>query len=237
MQSYRARVALITGSGNSVTNSFNKWAPDGVDFAASRVEIEGAAPESLIHMSGQVASEALKFKNKHYDLVVYSCTSGSCIQGEEYNRTLIRQIEEGSGSKGLTTSRAVQEAFEALGCHNTVVLTPYPEDTNELERQFLESLGIHVLSIKGVGFHQDHKKYTYADPRFIYRNVKALDRSRADSVFVSCMALDTFDLIDVMEKDFSLPVITSRQATFWAALRHCRINDSIEGLGQLLKLR
>lgn len=236
MQSYRARIALITGSGNSVTNSFNTWAPKGVDFVASRVEIEGAAPESLIHMSEQVAFEAQKFYNKHYDLVVYSCTSGSCIRGEEYNQKLIHQIEEASGSQGLTTSRAVQEAFEALNCHNTVVLTPYPEDTNELERIFLEGLGIHVISIQGVGFHQDYGRYTYADPRFLYRHVKALDRQKADSIFISCMALDTFDLIDIMEADFGLPVITSRQATFWAALRHCRVNDKMDGLGRLLKV-
>ena len=236
MQSYRARIALITGSGNSVSNSFNKWAPDGVDYAATRIEIEGASPESLIVMGNQVEKEAAKFIGKHYDLVIYSCTSGSCIRGEEFNKKLIKGIETASGSKGLTTSRAVEEAFRALGVSNTVVLTPYPDDTNELERIFLESLGIKVLTIKGAGFHQSHDSYTYADPRFIYRNVKALNMEGTDSIFISCMALDTFDLIDIIEKDFGLPVITSRQATFWASLRHCGIKDKIPGLGKLLFL-
>ena len=236
MQSYRARIALITGSGNSVSDSFNKWAPDGVDFAATRIEIEGAEVDSLIRMGDQVETEARKFYNKHYDLVIYSCTSGSCIRGEEFNQKLISQIESASGSKGLTTSRAVQEAFTALGCYHPVVLTPYPNDTNQLERVFLTGLGIEISSITGVGFHSDRERYTYADPRFLYRNVKALDRSKADSIFISCMALDTFDLIDIMERDFGLPVVTSRQATFWAALRHCRVNDSIDGLGRLLNL-
>lgn len=234
MQSYRARIALITGSGNSVSNSFNKWAPAGVDYAATRIEIEGASPESLIVMGDQVEKEAAKFRGKNYDLVIYSCTSGSCIRGEEYNQKIICGIEEMSGSKGLTTSRAVEEAFKTLGCSNTVVFTPYPNDTNELEKVFLESLGIKVLTIKGAGFHQNHDRYTYADPRFIYRNVKALNMEGADSIFISCMALDTLDLIDIFEKDFHLPVITSRQATFWASLRYCGINDKIKGLGKLL---
>ena len=40
-------------------------------------------------------------------------------------------------------------------------------------------------------------------------------------------------MIEALEKEFNKPVITSNQATFWAALRKLDITDSIEGYGRL----
>lgn len=111
-------------------------------------------------------------------------------------------------------------------------MTPYPEETNQAEKGFLEDNGIQVQSITGVGFNRMHP-YGYADRRFLYRNAKKLERAGADVFFLSCMGLATMELVEVLEEDLGVPVITSHQASLWASLRHAGIKDKLPGLGKL----
>ena len=48
------------------------------------------------------------------------------------------------------------------------------------------------------------------------------------------MGLATMELVQAMEDDFGIPVITSHQASLWACLRHSRIKDKLPNLGNCL---
>ena len=54
--------------------------------------------------------------------------------------------------------------------------------------------------------------------------------------FLSCMGLATMELVQVLEEDLGMPVITSHQASLWACLRHSKIKDKLPGLGRLFIL-
>ena len=57
-----------------------------------------------------------------------------------------------------------------------------------------------------------------------------------DGLFISCcQALRTMELIEPIEKDFQIPVITSTQASLWACLRRCHINGP-SGFGRLFAI-
>ena len=43
-------------------------------------------------------------------------------------------------------------------------------------------------------------------------------------------------LVEILEEDLGMPVITSHQASLWACLRHSRINDKLPGLGKLFTI-
>ena len=70
----------------------------------------------------------------------------------------------------------------------------------------------------------------------MYQQVKKLDKSGADCLFISCSGLNVLDIIPLLETDWGLPVITSNQATLWACLRHSGVKDVIPSLGRLLTL-
>lgn len=232
MYAWRARIGLITPMGDSVEYAFHRYAPEGVSFNSTRLWFPGPTPEGLIYLSDQVEDAAKKFRDQRHDVVLFGCTSGSCIKGYGFDKECIARIERACGWQGLTTSTAVLEAFEALGVGRSVVMTPYPEETNQAEKGFLEDNGIQVQSITGVGFNRMHP-YGYADRRFLYRNAKKLERAGADVFFLSCMGLATMELVEVLEEDLGVPVITSHQASLWASLRHAGIKDKLPGLGKL----
>lgn len=235
MYSRRARIGVIAPLDDQVEYAFNKYAPDGVSFDSTRLSFPGPTPEGLIYLSDQLEEAAKMYKKKPHDVVLFGCTSGSCIKGYGFDKECIERIERACGWPGLTTSTAVLEAFQALGLNRTVVMTPYPDDTNEAEKKFLEDNEIEVTSITGIGFNRVNG-VSNANKEFLYRNAKKLKLEGAEVFFLSCMGLATMELVEILEEDLGMPVITSHQASLWACLRHCRVNDKLPGLGKLFTI-
>ena len=179
------------------------------------------------------------YKDYDVDLVVFGCTSGSCIKGFGWDQECIRQIERASGKPGLTTSTAVLEALKALNSKKVAVLTPYPEATNDAEKKFLEDNGYTVTNIVGMDVSYircEGRKLEACDEYFLYRNAMKMDLKGADTFFLSCMGLTTMEIVDELETLLGIPVITSHQATLWSTLRHCRVGAKLPKLGKLFTL-
>lgn len=132
------------------------------------------------------------------------------------------------------------EAFRALGTKKVAVLTPYPDDTNEAEKKFLEDNGFEVTNIQGMDLtsitFDGRAIRSYADEYFLYQNARRLDLKGADTFFLSCMGLTTMEVVDAIESNLGVPVVTSHQATLWSALRHCRVGAKLPKMGKLFTL-
>lgn len=236
MYSWRAQIGVIAPSVSpNIERDFARFAPDGVGVATTRIEFSGNPIASeLQKMVDRLSITASIYKSMPHDCVVFGCTSGSLIGGMNFDKQCCKTIEEACGCKGLTTSTAVLEAFSCLKTGTTAVLTPYPDETNNLERQFLEDNGIHVTCITGMKFKEP--RICYIGPETVYQHIKQLNLAGAESIFISCTGLNVLDIIEDIETDFGLPVITSNQSTLWSALRHSRVKTRIPYLGKLLTL-
>ena len=70
----------------------------------------------------------------------------------------------------------------------------------------------------------------------IYRLVREGFTEKADAIFISCTALSVIHIIETLEEDLKRPVITSNQATLWAALRKINVGETIDSLGTLFTM-
>lgn len=241
MYGWRARIGLITLMSENAEHAFHIYAPEGVSVASMKINFPGPTPEGLIILTDQLEETAAVYKGSDMDLVVFGCTSGSCIKGVGWDQECIRQIERASGIPGLTTSTAVLESLAALKSRKVAVLTPYPANTNEAEKKFLEDNGYEVTNIVGMDMTAYTKpdggpSFAYADEYFLFQNAKKMDLKGADTFFLSCMGLTTMEMIDGLETSLGIPVITSHQATLWSALRHCRVGAKLPKLGKLFTI-
>ena len=236
MYAWRAEIGLINpGTGASMERDFHRFVPEGVGVITTRVPFGGMpSPEGLMEMADLLEDCAKVFSTRHHDLVMFGCTSGSLIGGPGFDQECIRRIERASGAPGLTTSTVLMEGFARLGVNRVAAITPYPDDTNAIEKHFLESHGIGVTSIQGM--HQSEKSIADIQPSFVYQKVKEMDISHSDCIFISYTGLNVLDIIETIETDFGLPVITSNQVTLWGALRHARVGVKIPKLGKLFTL-
>jgi maleate cis-trans isomerase len=57
----------------------------------------------------------------------------------------------------------------------------------------------------------------------------------ADVILISCGNLRSFEVIEALEKETGLPVVTSNQAGLWQTLRMAGINEPLKNLGRLLR--
>jgi maleate isomerase len=57
----------------------------------------------------------------------------------------------------------------------------------------------------------------------------------ADGIFITCTNFRCSDVIEEIEHDSGMPVVTSNQATAWHLMKLLGIDDVIEGYGQLLR--
>jgi len=236
MYVWRATIGLISpGTGVNMERDFERFVPDGVGVATTRIPFSGfPSPEGLMDMVGHLRETARIFYDVEHDCIMFGCTSGSLIGGPGFDKECIKTIEESCGWPGLTTSTVLIEGFKKLGVCRPAIVTPYPDDTNRIEVDYLKQQGIDPTGIVGMDFPEDD--IALIQPSRVYKYVKRIDKSGADSIFVSCTGLNVLDLIEVIETDFGLPVITSNQVTLWGALRHSQVGTRIPYLGKLFSL-
>ena len=241
MYGWSAKIGLITPMSENAEHAFHIYSPEGVSFASMKINFPGPTVEGLTILTDRLEQTAAMYKGTDYDLVVFGCTSGSCIKGVGWDKECIEQIERASGIPGLTTSTAVLEALEALGAKKVAVITPYPEETNIIEKKFLEDNGFEVTNIVGMDMScwrtpKGGLGFSDADEFFLYQNCMNVDLNGADTFVLSCMGLTTMEVVDALERDLGIPVVTSHQATLWAALRHCKVGTKLPKLGKLFTI-
>jgi maleate isomerase len=212
----------------------NRIAPEGIAAFAARMRNTKADFDDTLGLIEHVERATDELMSAHVDVVAFTCTAGSFIQGGKGEGDLKKLIEKNAHVPSVTTSGAVVRALKALKARKLVIVTPYPEEINRLEKAFFEENGFEVLAIKGLGI-TDAFFIGCEMPENTYRFAKSMDDPSADAIFISCTNYRTFDIIERLEEDCKKPVVTSNQATFWAALRTIGCVESIPGYGALLR--
>lgn len=233
----RGRIGLITPApGSSTEWEFHRYKPKGVAVLTTRIPLFEISYEGISKMTDYVEQAAVMLaKSAVTDIILFSCTAGSFLEGGDYDEELIAGLEKKTGVKVTTTSTCMKKAVRALNLHSMHVVTPYSHEINMREKAFLEHMGVRVKSISGANLNlsQDTPKI----PGEIMADyVRQADTPDGDGVFISCTGLHVDEIIEPLEKELNKPVITSNQCGLWGCLRELGIKDEIEHLGQLFRL-
>ncbi len=234
MIGWRARLGVLVPSANIVMEpDMYRMVPAGVSVHFSRVWATEDSPEELEGMINYVPKCCEELSHGLMDVYGFGCTGGSFVGGPGYDQRIIRAMEEKTGKPATTTSTAVIGAFKELGITRVSVATPYEDWLNEKEKQFFEANGIQVLRLKGLGI-RDAEGIASQVPGTIYRLAREVDEPEAQAVFISCTDLRAAEILEVIERDFEKPAISSNQATVWAMLKLAGIREPVGGFGRLL---
>ena len=237
MYGWRGRIGLLVPAVNTVVEpEMVRMVPKGVAVYAERLAqprtSELAGNEDLV----RDAERAARYLSRaRVDVVAFACTSASFFEGVEAERRLQDTIEQGAGAPAVTTIGAVVEALGALNVRRLVLATPYPDEVNALEEAFLCSRGYDVLAMRGLGI-QDAFDIGLSDDACAYRLARELVEPEADGIFISCTNFPTLRIIEDLEADTGLPVVTSNQATAWACLRRLGVPGKRNDLGRLFRV-
>ncbi|MEM7210038.1 MAG: arylmalonate decarboxylase [Pseudomonadota bacterium] len=164
------------------------------------------------------------------NVISYSCTSGSIVIGEE---PIFAEIKKGAPyAIPMTLVTGVVDALEELGAKKVVVGTPYLDEINTSEAEFLHNKGFEVLDIQGLNL-ETGVEFGTVTPAFWKKFAIEIDRPDADVVFLSCGGIRALEVVPEIEDAIGKPVITSNQAQMWSCLRRVGIADKLDGFGRI----
>jgi maleate cis-trans isomerase len=207
----------------------------GVIGCASRMLIKSTDADGLRDMNIHIDKCAEELATIDPDLVIYMCTSGSFLEGNEWEQEIRERIQRISKAPIVTsTSQSVLEALRTQKMSKVAMWTPYDQYVTECEVKWLESNDITVVDYQ-YGDIFDNLDRGAQTPERTFFCLRRLDHSKADGIFQSCGNIRGIEVLDQLEEDINKPAVNSSQATTWFALRSLGITAKITGFGSLLE--
>ncbi len=123
--------------------------------------------------------------------------------------------------------------MQDLGCRSVSILTPYIEEVNRELLGYFEQHGLNVINITGLGFEND-TEITGVAPETLHNLAIESTAPEAEALFISCTALRTASILDSLERELGIPVISSNQALVWHGLRLVGYTEPVAGFGRIL---
>ena len=229
----RAKLGFILMSTDLAAESdFFDMAPNDVAIHITRLKTDDhTTNETLSKHIEFMADAASRIQpDTKPDVISYSCTSGSIVIGEEIIK---EEIKKGASyAIPMTLVTGVVDALEELKVKNLVVGTPYLDEINTKEAEFLINKGFSVLNIQGLNLTKGIEFGTVT-PEYWIKFALEINEAAADAIFLSCGGIRSTEVIDRIEQKVGKPVITSNQAQMWSCLRRAGVEDKILGFGEL----
>ena len=151
---------------------------------------------------------AIRISKAGPEVVLWACTSGSFLRGPGSDLEISGRITEATGIPAITTSTALQAALRAVSARSVFLLTPYIDEINEREIEFLSAAGFEVSHLASLRL-ADTRDIRETPSAAVARLVRD-EASRAgdyDAVFISCTALHSMDQLAALEAALGKPVI------------------------------
>src|SRR5206468_589117 len=77
--------------------------------------------------------------------IVFHCTGTAMAEGAEGEAALVGRAAKESGAACFSVAQAILEAMQSLALRRVVLFSPYPQATNDHEKEFLAEHGIEVV--------------------------------------------------------------------------------------------
>lgn len=229
----RAKLGFVLlATEQTVQDDIQTLRPHGVGVHFARAPIpDKITVDTLARQVDHLApAAATLLPDGSLDVVCYACTSGSLVIGEDRVQAELRKGAPGAKATSLITS--VLRALTAVGAQRVAVATPYLDEINRREADYMAAAGFTVTDIQGLNIETDSDMVRLR-PEFIADFAASVDTPEADAVFISCGALRSLDIVDALEQKLGKPVICSNQAMMWDCLRLAGLDDRLSGYGSL----
>lgn len=187
--------------------------------------------DSLRGMRGDLRQGAeLLVPGSRLDVLGFCCTSGTAAIG---TAEVAAALREGRGDLPVATPmEAAVKALSAINARRIALLVPYLEDAANLVAGFIEAAGIEPVRRATFNLAGDADMNRLSEAA-IAQAASGLVGTDIDALFVSCTALRTAGLVDRLERQLRLPVLTSNQVMAWDCLRMAGVADTVAGRGSL----
>jgi maleate isomerase len=234
-----ARVGLIIPSSNRLTEpQLRHFAPPELGIHVTRLQMTGKWNRPLSALTDDIQRASGALADAKVDIIVFHCTGHAMEEGPEGDARTRELIKAATGIEAMSTASAVREALDALNLVKLILLTPYDQDTNDHEIDYLRQIGRTVVHDVALALPGSDDYLAQPPERWVGLAAEHA-RDTADGFFLSCTNTTQIEAIEPIERKLGKPVVNSNQAVLWACvkrLRHKLANARLApGLGRLAR--
>ena len=209
--------------------------PSGLKFLVEAIGLQTMTPAGYDSVIDRIVPAAQKLAKQGAEAIVLMGTSLSFYRGAAFNKSLADSIHRGTGLPATTMSNGVVEGLRAMAGHRLAVATAYNEEVTGRLKTFLTESGFEVVHAKGLGLERIGDPGKVSQEELQKFTVDVFHTApKSDALLVSCGGLRTLELIAPLEKQCSVPVVSSTPHALWAGVRLLGLKGTAAGYGLLL---
>ena len=217
-----ARIGLIIPSSNRLTEpQLRHFAPPELGIHVTRLQMTGKWNRPLSALGEDIKRGAGALADAKVDIVVFHCTGHAMEEGPGGDARTRELIKSATGIEAISTASAIQEALGVLKLKRLILLTPYDQDTNDHEIDYLRQIGLTVVHDVALALPGSDDYLAQPPGRWVELAAEHA-RDDADGYFLSCTNTTQIEAIEAIERKLGKPVVNSNQAVLWACMKRLR---------------
>jgi maleate isomerase len=228
------RIGLIVPANNSVIEP-ELWSvlPPDYSVHATRLLAKGdLTPEAIRRMERDTESAMEAIAATGVDVIAYCDMVTTFIMEAQWNESAMARFSAATGVPCISAWTALRDALTKLGVRRLAIGTPYPIRIHASVPVFFEGQGFTVPSHATLDI-VSMREVPTVDAERLRSFIRELDTAKCDALVLLATDLPTFGVIDELEIELGIPVLTSNQTILWRALQELRGPGRISNLGRL----
>ena len=214
---------------------FYRIAPEGVTLLVTTLTVKNATSQELQDSYDISLAAAREMGKAGVDLVVLGGVPINLCRGVDKVDELIKSTEEDCGVPVTTSVTAQLNALHHLGASKLGLVNTGARST--LEYEYLERAGYEIVASEGVPEMPPLNYMGRASSDISMNVARALAKAHPeiDTLYFPCPHRPTIDMIEEIEEELDVNIVTASQAIIWESLRRCDIQDPAPGYGRLFQ--
>jgi maleate isomerase len=168
------------------------------------------------------------------DAIGFAFTSSAYVIGAEGEAEMLGRLQDRTrGIRVTAACAAAVKALRSLGVAALAVVSPpwFDDHLASLGAEYFQDQGFEVVFSESAGLPSDQASI---DPAELVEWAVANLPSAAGGVFIGGNGFRAVGVIDVLERELAMPVVTANQALFWELLGLAGYGSGVPGYGRLL---
>jgi len=242
LDKWRARIGWIHPRVNSDIEiyDFYQAAPKDVVLVITHLEVVDSARKEEVEASLALLERAVqRLSLASVDFIMKNGAPVHLHHGNDGHKKILERLRAASTVPVTTSSQALADAFHLLGAKEILVISSWRKESVHLSdnlRNFLDSEGIEIAALEGVGERQlsSYEKLALTPAQIYYNALEVCQKHPAvDAVYIQSGTMSTMGIIEELEQRIGKPVVSSNSANIWGSFKPLNIKVG-SGFGRLL---
>ena len=237
MRGPRGRIGVTTPTYLDSAEDWFRIVPEGVNVVFATLGVEEHTAQEFDKARATVDRAARGLIKMGVGALLLGGSPLVTLQDGQGAGDLAPQLEKEFGVPVTTGQDAAEIALDALGVKRLLLVTPYKETLNQGMQRRLRARGFEMLCLKTAlcPGPDEMARLSSEVPLGLARQAfhEAPD---ADGIYMPNPKWQTLDIIEPLEKELKIPVVTTTQSSAWWSLKAINIKEARPGYGRLMKL-